>query len=146
MNTLSLAIASITLGFILTSSAMAQTMSKEERLTSRNKISSDYKQEKTDCERMSGTPKNICMAEANGKEKVQLSELDARYTPSTQTLYQVSIAKAEVRYEISKERCTDMTGSSRDTCIKEAKAVEIDAKAEAKAQMNISKARKNTTK
>lgn len=148
MSKLSLAMPRIALGLILVSginSAMAQTMSPEERLIHKEKISASYKQSKADCERMSGTPKNICMAEANGKEKIQLNELDARHTPSTQATYQVSIAKAEVNYEISKERCADMSGSVRENCIKEAKAVETGAKTEARAQMKIRETRKDKT-
>ena len=44
----------------------------------------------------------------------------------------VTIAKAEADYRVAKEKCDDSAGNAKDVCLKEAKAAEAAAKAEAK--------------
>ncbi|MHB1359654.1 MAG: hypothetical protein ACYCWC_08755 [Rhodocyclaceae bacterium] len=87
-----------------------------------------------------GNPKDICVADAKGKEKVAKAELEAGYKPSNKATYEVSVAKAEADYAVAKERCDDLAGNAKDVCVKEAKAAETTAKANAKAQMKTAAA------
>ena len=48
--------------------------------------------------------------------------------------YSENVKKAEADYKVAKERCDAMKGNEKDVCIKDAKATEKKAKAEAKAQ------------
>lgn len=80
------------------------------------------------------------MAEAKGKERVALAELEASYKPSRKAHYEVQVAKAEAAGAVARERCDDMAGNAKDVCVKEAKAAETSAKADAMAQMKTSAA------
>ena len=120
--------------------AMAQNMSKSDYEASESKIEADYKSDKAACASLSGNAKDICKAEAKGKMKVEQAELEARYKPSAKTHYEARVAKAEADYAVARERCDDLTGNKKDVCIKEAKAAQTAAKADAKMQMKTSDA------
>ena len=79
-----------------------------------------------------GNAEDICLAEAEGKEEVAKAELEARYKPSRENDYQVKVAKAKADYRVAKERCDDRSGNAKDVCLKEAKAAEAAAIADAK--------------
>jgi hypothetical protein len=55
----------------------------------------------------------------------------------------VAVAKAESTYAVAKERCDDLTGNPKAVCVKEAKAVEVKALADAKMGKEIGEARKD---
>ncbi len=76
------------------------------------------------------------MAQAKGKEKVAKAELEAKFKPSKEAAYKVSVAKAEANYEVSKEKCDDIAGDEKDVCEKAAKAILEQAKSEAKAKQH----------
>jgi hypothetical protein len=104
-------------------------------------IAADYKAAKTRCEPLAGNAKDICAAEAKGKEKVALAELGAAYKPTSKTHYDARVAKAEADYSVAKEKCDDQAGNARDVCVKEAQALQTAAKADAKASMKTADAK-----
>jgi hypothetical protein len=55
----------------------------------------------------------------------------------------VLVAKAEAAYAVGKERCDDKAGNAKDVCVKEAKAREIKALADAKMGKEIGEAKKD---
>jgi osmotically-inducible protein OsmY len=120
----------------------AQTMSKDEYKAGKDKIAAEYKSAKAGCDSLSANAKDVCMAEAKGKEKVAKAELEARNKPGDKTRYAVSIAKAEADYAVAKEKCDDKTGNDKKACVKDAKAAETRAKADAKARMQTPVAKK----
>jgi hypothetical protein len=128
---------------------MAQGMSKSDYKTDKVKISANYTTAKAACASFAGNAKDICIAEARGKEKVEKAELEASYKPTVKTHFEVRIAKADADYDVAKERCDDMAGNAKDVCVKEAKAVQVTAKADAKVQMKTkdanAKANEKTT-
>ena len=128
---------------LLGTSAMAQPMSSTDFKTSETRIKSDYKVDKKACDALSGNAKDVCVADAKGKEKVALAELDNGYKPTQKTQYNVSVAKAEATYDVAKEKCDDLSGNPKDVCVKEAKAALTAGKADATVQMKTAAA--NTT-
>ncbi len=54
------------------------------------------------------------------------------------------MARAEAQYSVAKEKCDDLSGNPKDVSMKEAKAAETKAKADAKADRQVSDARKDT--
>jgi hypothetical protein len=113
--------------------AMAQNMSKEQYKSGKDNIAAEYKAANAACGSLSGNAKDICKAEASGKEKVALSTLDAENKPSVDASYKVRVARADADYSVAKERCDDKAGNVKDICLKEAKAAEVAAKADATA-------------
>ncbi len=79
--------------------------------------------------------------EASAKQKVARAELEFGYIgkPADQTKLQV--AKAESAYSVAKEKCDDQAGNAKDVCVKEAKAVETKALADAKMGQQIGEAK-----
>ena len=115
-------------------SMAAQGMPKQEYDAARASIAAEYKSAIAKCRSLSANAKDVCMAEAKGSEKVAKAELEARNKPSEKARHAVSIAKAEADYAVARERCDDKTGSDKTACVKEAKAAEARAKADAKPQ------------
>jgi len=81
---------------------------------------------------MSGNAKYVCVETAKGKEKVAKAEAEASYKGTEKAQYDARMAKAEADYSIAKEKCDDFSGNAKDVCVKEAKAAEVKAKANAK--------------
>jgi hypothetical protein len=121
------------IGFAFSSAAMA-AMSKDEYKAKKDAISANYKAERAKCDPLAGNAKDICVAEAKGREKVAKAELESSYKPSTDNTYKARVAKAEADYAVAKEKCDDKAGNDKDVCVKQAKAAEATAKGEAKAQ------------
>lgn len=132
MKKLNIKLLTLALCMAFGAGAMAQNMPKAEFKTKMEKIEADYKAEKTACASSSGNAKDICIADAKGKEKIAKGELESSYKPSAKTHYKASVAKAEAEYAMAKERCGEKTGNAKDVCIQEAKAAEVSAKADAK--------------
>jgi hypothetical protein len=121
--------------------AQASTMSKADYRADKARISATYKADKAACAKLSDNAKDICIEEAKAKEKVALAELEYGYTGKAKDQNKVLVAKAESSYAVAKERCDDKAGNDKDVCVKEAKAVEIKALADAKMGKQISEAK-----
>ena len=129
-----LSIAALSLGLAFSLNAFAaEGLSSDGYKAGKDKIAADYKSASAPCKTMSGNAKDICMAEAKGKEKVAKAELEATYKPTAKHQYEVSIAKAEADYDVAKQKCDDQAGAAKSACVKDAKAAMASAKADAKA-------------
>ncbi|MEQ1592534.1 MAG: hypothetical protein ABL892_09115 [Thiobacillaceae bacterium] len=146
MKTLNLNVIALAISLAFTTAAMAQSMSKTDYKAGKNKISAEYKLAKTNCDLLSGNPKDICVAEAKGNEKVALADLEASYKPSREHRYDASLAKAKADYAVAMERCDDNAGNAKDVCVKEAKAAKTTAEADAKALLKTSDANATANK
>jgi hypothetical protein len=119
-------------------SAMAQTMSFGDFSARKTRIKTKYKADKKAFASLSSNAKDICVAQAKGKEAVALTELDNSHKPTLKTQYKVSVAKGEATYDVAKQKCDDQAGKTKDVCIKEAKADLTAAKADATVAMKTS--------
>lgn len=135
MKKLNINVIAIALGLAFSAGSMAEGISKTDYQAGKDKIAAEYKSTKAACDSLSGNKNDICVADAKGKEKVAIAELEASYKPSRETRYEARVAKAEADYAVANERCDDLAGNTKDVCVKEAKAAEVTAKADAKAQM-----------
>lgn len=140
MNKLNIKMIALSIGIAFSSGAIAQSMSKDDYKAGKEKISADYKAAKSGCGSLSGNANDICVAEAKGKEKVALADLEANYKPDVKNRYEARVARAEADYGVARERCDDQAGNAKDVCVKEAKSVEAAAKADAKARMKTTDA------
>lgn len=121
--------------------AHAATISKADYSAGKTRVSAAYKADKAACDSLAANAKDVCIEEAKAKERVALAELEFGYSgkPADQT--QVLVAKAESAYAVAKERCDDKAGNDKDVCVKEAKAVEVKALADAKMGQQIGEAK-----
>jgi len=128
---------------LLLTMAQAAMIPKAEYKASKTRISAEYKADKAACGSLAGNAKDVCVEEAKAKEKVALAELEYSYTGKPGDRNKVLIAKAEANYAVAKEKCDDKAGNDKDVCVKEAKAVEVKALADAKLGQEIGDARKD---
>lgn len=91
-----------------------------------------YKADKERCSSLSGNAKDICVQEAKGKEKIAEADAEAAYKSTDKARYDARLARVEAEYAVAKEKCDDLSGNSKDVCVKEAKAAEVKGKADAK--------------
>jgi hypothetical protein len=126
---------------LLLSGAQAATITKADYQAGKTRISADYKADKAACASLAGNAKDICIEEAKAKEKVARAELEFSFTGKKKDRNSVLVAKAESTYAVAKEKCDDKAGNDKDVCIKEAKAVEVKALADAKLGKEIGEAR-----
>ena len=120
--------------------ALAADMTAEAYKAERARIATDYKAAKAACKSFSANAKDICMAEAKGKQSVSKADLEVAYKPSNKARYNASVAKAGADYGVAREKCDDKAGNEKDICIKEAKAARVAAKADAEALMKTANA------
>jgi hypothetical protein len=117
----------------------ADSMSKDEVKAEKDRISSEYKANKEKCKDMKGNEKDVCMAEAKGHEKVAKAELAAKQNDTPKNRYDVAVAKADMDYNVAKEKCDDMKGNEKKQCNKDAKAAHDSAKQQAKSERDANK-------
>ena len=101
----------------------------------KERIEADYKTAKAKCDAMKDRhEKEVCEADAKGKEKIAKAELEQKYEPSVRHERNVLEAKAEHEYHVAKEKCDVMKGKEESACEKEAKAKYDKAKADIRQQ------------
>lgn len=130
-------VVALAISLAFSANVMAQNMSKSDYKISKETISTEYTSAKASCASFSGNAKDICVLEAKGKEKIAKADLEANYQPTVKSHYNAKVARAEANYAVAKERCDDLAGNPKDVCIKEAKAAQVTAKADAKLKMKI---------
>ena len=121
--------------------AQAATMAKPDYTAAKSRIGAEFKTAKAACGSLSANAKDICIAEAKAKEKVARAELEYGYTGKAKDQNKVVVVKAESAYAVAKEKCDDMKGNDKDVCVKQAKAVETKALADAKMGKQIGEAK-----
>lgn len=93
----------------------------------------DYKAAAARCRDMSGNAKDVCMEEAKVARARADADAIAKYnnTPKGRTKARASVANAE--YELAKEKCDDLSGDTKDSCVANARAARTAALADARA-------------
>ena len=91
-----------------------------------------YKMDKDACSSRSGNAKDVCLAEANGKEKVAKADAEAAYKNTPKMREDARVTRSEATYNVAKEKCDQLSGNPKDVCAKEANAALVKAKADAK--------------
>jgi hypothetical protein len=119
-------------GLCLAGGAQAATGNRDVRNDAIKQAEATYKADKDACKSLSGNAKDICMEEAQGKEKVAKAEADAAYENTPSARENARKAKADANYEVAKEKCDDLAGNAKDVCVKEAKAARTRSIADAK--------------
>jgi hypothetical protein len=128
-------------GLAVPTIAIAATMSSAEYSQAKEKAKSDYKAAVEHCNSLSGNDKDVCKAEAKAAEKKAHAQAEADYKNTDKARRDAKVEAAEADYDVAKAKCDAMKGNERDVCVKQAKAVEVKAKADAKATEKVAAAR-----
>ena len=130
-------------GLAVPTLAFAAAMTSTDYSAAKDRAAADYKAARARCDGMSGNPKDVCIAEAKSAEKKAKAEAEANYKNTEKARSDATIAAAEADYDVAKARCDAKNGNDKDVCIKEAKAAETKAKADAKANQKVAAARQD---
>ena len=107
-------------------------ISKETYTQAKKDADAQYKIDKDACSSLSGNAKDICVAEAKGKDKVAKADAEAAYANTPKARENARVALAQANYNVTIEKCDDLAGNRKDVCVKEAKAEFVKGKADAK--------------
>jgi hypothetical protein len=122
----------VTLWALSMTPAQAATTSRTEYLAAQSRINAEYKVNKEACSTKSGNTKDVCIEEAQAHEKVAQAELTHAHTGTAKDRTKLLVTRAETAYDVAKEKCDDKAGNAKDVCVKEAKAQQTKALADAK--------------
>jgi hypothetical protein len=107
-------------------------ISKDAYDTAVRNAETQNRMDKDACSTRSGNAKDICLAEANGKEKIAKADAEAAYRNTPPAREGARATRAEATYSVAKEKCDDLAGNTKDVCVKEADAALVKAKSDAK--------------
>jgi hypothetical protein len=120
-------------------------MSKDSYTMATKDADDQYKVDKEACASLSGNAKDICSAEAKGKQHVAKADAQAAYKNTPKARQDARVAHAQAKYDVAAEKCDDLAGNTKDVCIKEAKADLVKGKADAKVDRVVADTRKTAT-
>ena len=118
-------------------------MSKDSYAMAKTNADAQYKIDKDACASLSGNAKDICIAQADGKEAVAKADAEAAYENTPKAREHARIAHAQAAYGVAKEKCDDLAGNRKDVCVKEADAALVKGKADAKVDRVAADTRKD---
>src|SRR5450631_2219433 len=107
-------------------------ISKDAYDTAIKNAEAQYKTDKDACSSRTANAKDICLAEANGKEKIAKADAEAAYKSTPKAREDMRDTRAEATYNVAKQKCDALAGNPKDVCVKEADAALVKAKADAK--------------
>jgi hypothetical protein len=113
-------------------SPMTAPMSKANYTQAVKDADAQYKIDKDACSSLSGNAKDICVAEAKGKDSVAKADAEAAYKHTPKARETARIAHAQATYDVAIEKCDDLAGNRKDVCVKEAKSELVKGKSNAK--------------
>lgn len=133
-------ITAASLGLEMTAAAATDDASTTYK-AAEEQAAANYKIDQAKCDTLKDYAKDVCSAEAKAARVHIEANANAIYknTVSARTSARKDIAKAD--YEVAKEKCGNLTGNSKDVCIKQAKANETTSLADAKADKKVTEAR-----
>ena len=127
----------------LSFAGLASALPTAEMNADEDRIAADFESAKRACDNLTANAKDVCIAKAEGTEKVATAELNARKSGTVKDRIDARIARAEADYDVAEEKCDDLAGNAKDVCVKDAKAALARSKAEASADQAATKAQKS---
>ena len=132
-------------GIVPVQAATAAPLTKDGYAQAKKDADAQYKIDREACASLSGNAKDICIAEAKGKDDIARAEAAVAYENTPKTRENARVARARAAYDVSMEKCDDLAGNKKAVCVKEAKAALVRGKADARIDRVASDARKEGT-
>jgi hypothetical protein len=85
-------------------------------------IERQFDADKKACGRLKGQARDVCQAQAEGRQEAEMAKLEARHRPSPEKTQEAKEAVAEANFKVAKEKCDALKGDAKDKCIDAAKA------------------------
>lgn len=93
----------------------------------KHQIESDFKADRSNCDRLTDNDRQLCVARASGHRKIAQAELNYNATGSTADAEQLAIARADFELAVARELCVKRKTQERALCVAEAQAVHARA-------------------
>jgi len=106
--------------------------SKEGYTEAKASANAQYKFDKAGCASLGGNARDVCNAEAKGRENVAKADAEAAYENTPKARENARVVYAQANHDVAVEKCDDRAGNRKDVCVKEARAALVRAKADAK--------------
>ena len=106
-------------------------MSKDSYTMAKTNADAQYRIDNDACSSLKGNAKDICVAEAKGKDNIAKADAEAAYENTPKARQKARVAHAQANYNVAIEKCDDLAGNRKDVCVKEAKAELVKGKANA---------------
>jgi len=128
----------IVLGAALCNVAAATppNMSLADYLARKKQISVDYRAAQAACGANPSSNREVCRAEAMGRDGVAKADLEVAYRSTPRTRYEANEARADALFWVARERCDDSGRLLRDTCLRDAKEARLAARSSASLRMH----------
>ena len=110
----------------------AAALTKDSYAEARKNADAQYKIDREACSSLSANARDICVAEAEGRNDVARAEAAVAYENTPATRENARVARARAAYAVAIEKCDDLAGNPKDVCVTEAKAALVRAKADAR--------------
>jgi hypothetical protein len=109
-------------------------MSRDAYKAEKDRIEAEYKAAKEKCDRLSGNAQDVCQVQAKGDRRIADADLDARNKHTARAEEEAKKVRADVQYDVAKEKCDDLAGNAKDSCQKDAKAAHARAVSDVRSQ------------
>jgi hypothetical protein len=86
------------------------------------RIEAQARADRKACRRLKGERREVCDAEAKGKEDAALAKLEARWKRTPEAIQEAKEVTADANYRVAREKCEALEGDAHDRCVDEAKA------------------------
>ena len=116
-------------------------ITKDEHKAAVKNADTSYTAAKASCGSLAGNAKDVCIAEAKVQKTYAIAKADSEYKNTVKAQYDARKDVATAEYDLAKTKCAAKAGNDKDVCVKEAKAIEVRALADAKAGNKINDAR-----
>src|SRR5436853_3591524 len=94
--------------------AAPPNMSLADYLARKKQLSAEYRSVQVACSANPSSDREICLAEAMGKDRVAKADLEVAYRSTPRTRFEASEARAEARFWLARERCVDFALALQD--------------------------------
>jgi hypothetical protein len=96
--------------------AASTAMTNSHALAATN-ADAQYKIDKDACSSMNGNAKDICLAQAKGKDNVAKADADAAFENTPKARQTARVAHAQALYDVNRQKCDDLAGNRKDVCV-----------------------------
>jgi hypothetical protein len=88
----------------------------------KDRIGAQSRLDRQACRRLKGDRRDVCDAEAKGKEDAALAKLEARWKRTPEAIQEAKEVTADANYRVAREKCEVLEGDAHERCVDAAKA------------------------
>jgi len=130
MGTFQLRLLALATGLAFGTVAGAEDMTYAQYESEEKDLGARLEEAGTRCDAYVANARDVCLAEARGRQSVARAELRAQYQPGARNLRRVLRARADAIYAVAIERCDDEKGEDKIACVREAEVTRVRSLAE----------------